>query len=83
VHQNCPDLSNVGGVAGGSKTIGATRNNIGDGDGETSSTLDLESLNLMLEPHLRPISPEPSVQLSQEIFNQHKELAQEYLKVSG
>lgn len=45
-----------------------------------NSDLDLESLNLMLEPHLRPATPTNS-RLSQNIFNEHKSLAQEYLKV--
>jgi hypothetical protein len=75
------DAQHMAGMAAGASSSKGIRPNISD-DGESSSTLDLESLNLMLEPHLRPISPDPTNQMSQDIFNQHKEQAQEYLKVS-
>lgn len=44
---------------------------------------DLASVHLMLEPHLRPPPPDPKSDLSKEIFDEHKQLAKEYLKVSG
>lgn len=54
------------------------RNN--DTDEENNqSTYDL--MHLMLEPHLRPVSPEPNDQTSKEIFEEHKRLAKEYFKV--
>lgn len=43
---------------------------------------DLASVHLMLEPHLRPPPPDPKSDLSKEIFDEHKQLAKEYLKVS-
>lgn len=42
---------------------------------------DLASVHLMLEPHLRPAPPDPNSDLSKEIFDEHKQLAKEYLKV--
>lgn len=38
-------------------------------------------INLMLEPELRPHPPDPNCQLSKETFEEHKKLANEYLKV--
>lgn len=40
-----------------------------------------DSMHLMLEPHLRPVPPDPKSRLSKEIFEEHKDLAKEYLKV--
>lgn len=37
---------------------------------------------MMLEPHLRPISPDLNDEESKRIFEEHKQLAQEYLKVT-
>lgn len=42
---------------------------------------DLASVHLMLEPHLRPAPPDPKSDLSKQIFDEHKQLAKEYLKV--
>lgn len=47
---------------------------------DNQSTYDL--IHLMLEPHLRPISPEPNEQTSKELFEEHKRLAKEYFKVN-
>lgn len=48
---------------------------------DNQSTFDL--MHLMLEPHLRPVSPEPNDQMSKEIFEEHKKLAKEYFKVNN
>lgn len=48
----------------------------------TESTLDLDSMHLMLEPHLRPATPDPNSPISMQIFDEHNKLAQEYLKVN-
>lgn len=40
-----------------------------------------DSMHLMLEEHLRPIPPKTNNRLSKEIFEEHKHLAKEYLKV--
>lgn len=42
---------------------------------------DLASVHLMLEPHLRPPPPDPKSDISKQIFDEHKQLAKEYLKV--
>lgn len=42
---------------------------------------DLASVHLMLEPHLRPAPPDPNSDLSKQIFDEHKQLAKEYLKI--
>lgn len=44
--------------------------------------LDLNTMNMMLEPQLRPIPPDPTNPESVEIFNEHKKTAQEYLQVN-
>ncbi|KAL4711502.1 hypothetical protein ACJJTC_000518 [Scirpophaga incertulas] len=41
----------------------------------------LDSMHLMLDPHLRPISPDPNSEESKRIYEEHKQLAPEYLKV--
>lgn len=43
----------------------------------------LDSMHMMLDPHLRPISPDLSNEESKRIFEKHKQLAQEYLKVQA
>lgn len=43
---------------------------------------DLDSMHLMLEPHLRPPQPDPNSEISKQIFEEHKKLAKEYLKVT-
>ncbi|XP_041982003.1 mitogen-activated protein kinase kinase kinase 7 [Aricia agestis] len=42
---------------------------------------DLDSMHMMLDPHLRPISPDLTNDESKRIFDEHKQLAQEYLKI--
>lgn len=42
---------------------------------------DLASVHLMLEPHLRPAPPDLNSDLSKQVFDEHKQLAKEYLKV--
>ncbi|CAH0725672.1 unnamed protein product, partial [Brenthis ino] len=42
---------------------------------------DLDSMHMMLDPHLRPISPDLNNEESKRIFEEHKQLAQEYLKI--
>ncbi|XP_063626070.1 mitogen-activated protein kinase kinase kinase 7-like [Cydia splendana] len=41
----------------------------------------LDSMHMMLDPHLRPISPDLNNEESKRIFDEHKQLAQEYLKI--
>lgn len=43
---------------------------------------DLASVHLMLEPNLRPAQPDVNSELSQQIFEEHKQLAKEYFKVA-
>lgn len=38
-------------------------------------------MHLMLDPHLRPATPDANSVISQRIYNEHKQMAQEYLKV--
>lgn len=51
------------------------------GSAESDSSIDLDSMHLMLEPNLRPATPDPNSRVSQQIFEEHKDLAKEYLKV--
>jgi len=48
---------------------------------DSEVSIDLDSIHLLLEPHLRPATPDPNNSVSQNIFKEHKELAKEYLKV--
>lgn len=48
---------------------------------ETNGDDDLDSMHIMLEPHLRPVPPDQNSELSKQIFEQHKQLANAYLKV--
>lgn len=50
-------------------------------DNDDDDDDDLASVHLMLEPHLRPTPPDPKSDLSKQIFDEHKKLAKEYLKV--
>lgn len=60
-------------------------------DGETTSDqfsedddgVDYDTIRNFLEPDVRPSTPEPNNAASQDIFEEHKKLAKEYLKVSG
>ncbi|RZB39257.1 mitogen-activated protein kinase kinase kinase 7 [Asbolus verrucosus] len=42
---------------------------------------DLDKMYLLLEPHLRPATPDAENPQSVALFEEHKQLAQEYLKV--
>lgn len=47
----------------------------------TTSDPNLDSMHMMLDPHLRPLTPDLTDETSKQIFEEHKQLAQEYLKV--
>lgn len=49
---------------------------------EPNNDVDDDDLALMLEPNLRPPPPDLRSDLSKQIFEEHKQLAKEYLKVS-
>lgn len=51
------------------------------GTGGSTHHEELDNVYLMLDPQLHPITPNTSCQQSVQIFEQHKQLAQEYLKV--
>lgn len=53
-----------------------------DDEKSTIDDDDLASVHLMLEPHLRPPAPDQNSDLSKQIFDEHRQLAKEYLKVS-
>ncbi|XP_037028070.1 mitogen-activated protein kinase kinase kinase 7 [Bradysia coprophila] len=48
---------------------------------DSDVSIDLESIHLLLEPHLRPTTPDPNNSASQKIFKEHNELAKEYLRI--
>lgn len=54
-----------------------------DAAAAAADTLDLDSMYLMLEPNLRPATPDPNSRVSQQIYDEHNEMAREYLKVGG
>ena len=42
---------------------------------------DLDNVYRLLDADLRPLTPDQTCERSKEIFEEHKQLAQEYLKV--
>lgn len=50
-------------------------------NGEGGSQEEVDNLYLALDSQLRPVEPDTSCQQSVQIFREHKQLAQEYLKV--
>ncbi|CAD7091020.1 unnamed protein product [Hermetia illucens] len=48
---------------------------------ESDSSLDLDAMQLTLDPELQPELPDPNSRLSQQLFKEHKNLAKEYLKI--
>lgn len=44
--------------------------------------VDYDTIRIVLDPDLRPSTPEPNNSLSQNIFEEHNKLAKEYLKVN-
>jgi hypothetical protein len=72
------------GVAGGSESGGDdsdTPNVSAAGEGGGGSSSDLDNMYLMLDPQLQPIEPDTSSAESVRVFEEHKQLAQEYLRV--
>ncbi|XP_046436179.1 mitogen-activated protein kinase kinase kinase 7 isoform X1 [Neodiprion fabricii] len=49
--------------------------------GSSTTSEDLENVYRLLDAELRPLTPDYTCQQSREIFEEHKQLAQEYLKV--
>lgn len=49
---------------------------------DNKSDVDLDSMCLLLDPHLRPATPDLTDPRSKALFDEHKQLAQEYLTVS-
>ncbi|XP_012253187.2 mitogen-activated protein kinase kinase kinase 7-like isoform X2 [Athalia rosae] len=49
--------------------------------GSSTTSEDLENIYRLLDAELRPLTPDYTCQQSREIFEEHKQLAQEYLKV--
>ncbi|XP_063698386.1 mitogen-activated protein kinase kinase kinase 7 [Culicoides brevitarsis] len=50
-------------------------------DNSSESSFDKNSIKYMLDPHLRPIDPDPTSRISKEIYADHIRKAEEYLKV--
>lgn len=83
---NFDDYVEVRNTAGFDKfyTVGnSSASTAGEGAAPPPSEPDpaLDSMHMMLEPHLRPISPDLNNEESKRIFEEHKQLAQEYLKI--
>lgn len=57
--------------------------NEANGGADDDDDLSSDQLHLMLEPHLRPKPPDPNSDLSKQIYDEHKQLAKEYLKVAS
>lgn len=54
---------------------------IGNLSSQCGGQEEVDNVYLMLDKQLRPVEPEPNCQQSMQIFREHKQLAQEYLKV--
>lgn len=49
--------------------------------GNSTTDKDLDNVYRLLDADLRPLTPDQTCERSKEIFEEHKQLAQEYLKV--
>lgn len=50
-------------------------------DSASHAESDLDSMYLLLDPHLRPATPDMDDPKSVALFEEHKQLAQDFLKV--
>ncbi|KAK2583473.1 hypothetical protein KPH14_009442 [Odynerus spinipes] len=89
LHVNCdPDaweLSNfsdssweIRNMAGLDKMVQKTKKTV---RGTSTTSEDLDNVYRLLDADLRPLTPDHTCERSREIFEEHKQLAQEYLKV--
>lgn len=72
--------------SGGTAAGGPTSTNVDEQNSSPSSQQqppepDLESMHMMLDPHLRPVTPDLTNEASVQIYEQHNQLTKEYLKV--
>lgn len=51
-------------------------------DSSSHAESDLDSMYLLLDPHLRPATPDMDDPKSVALFEEHKQLAQDFLKVN-
>ncbi|XP_077294350.1 TGF-beta activated kinase 1 isoform X2 [Arctopsyche grandis] len=73
-------------TGGGTNTGGPTGTSTSDRpnsptDQQQPPEPDLESMHMMLDPHLRPVTPDFTNEASVQIYEQHNQLTKEYLKV--
>ena len=59
----------------------STDNNTSRSSSNSPSTTDDLEVYGLLDAELRPLTPDSTSKISQDIFNEHKQLAQKYLKV--
>ncbi|XP_046813922.1 mitogen-activated protein kinase kinase kinase 7-like [Vespa crabro] len=89
LHVNCDtdawELSNfsdssweIRNMAGLDKMVQKTKKTI---RGTSTTSEDLDNVYRLLDADLRPLTPDHTCERSREIFEEHKQLAQEYLKV--
>lgn len=67
------------GVQSTASTTTTTTTTVPDGANHTES--DLDSMYLLLDAHLRPATPDMDDPKSVALFEEHKQLAQDFLKV--
>ncbi|XP_015191655.1 PREDICTED: mitogen-activated protein kinase kinase kinase 7-like [Polistes dominula] len=89
LHVNCDtdawELSNfsdssweIHNMAGLDKMVQKTKKTV---RGTSTTSEDLDNVYRLLDADLRPLTPDHTCERSREIFEEHKQLAQEYLKV--
>lgn len=69
-------------VIGSTNTVQAGMQNTNTPNCDNKSDVDLDSMCLLLDPHLRPATPDLNDPRSKALFEEHKQIAQEYLTVS-
>lgn len=67
--------------AGSTNTVQAGMQTTNVSNCDNKSDVDLDSMCLLLDPHLRPATPDLADPRSKALFEEHKQLAQEYLTV--
>lgn len=70
-------------VIGSTNTVQAGMQSTTVPDCGNKSDVDLDSMCLLLDPHLRPATPDMTDVRSKALYDEHKQLAQEYLTVSS
>lgn len=69
-------------ISGSTNTVQAGMQSTKTPENVPQSDPNLDNMYMLLDPHLRPATPDLQDPYSRALFEEHKKLAQEYLKVT-